>query len=37
MPFRVKVGLSVVVTVVIGVAFFHQRALGHAVGCVTVR
>jgi hypothetical protein len=30
MPFRVKVGLSVVVTVVIGVAFFHQRALGHA-------
>ena len=30
MPFRVKLGLSVVVTLVIVAAFFHQRALGHA-------
>ena len=29
MPFRVKLGLSVVVTLVIVAAFFHQRALGH--------
>ena len=29
MPFPVKLGLSVVVTLVIVAAFFHQRALGH--------
>ena len=29
MPFPVKLGLSVVVTLVIAAAFFHQRALGH--------
>ncbi len=29
MPFPVKLGLSVVVTLVIIAAFFHQRALGH--------
>lgn len=29
MPFPVKFGLSVVVTLVIVAAFFHQRALGH--------
>ena len=29
MPFRGKLGLSVVVTLVIAAAFFHQRALGH--------
>jgi hypothetical protein len=29
MPFPVKFGLSVVVTLVIIAAFFHQRALGH--------
>lgn len=30
MPFRVKIGLSVVMVLVIIAAFFHQRALGHA-------
>jgi hypothetical protein len=29
MPFPVKFGLSVAVTLVIIAAFFHQRALGH--------
>ena len=29
MPFPVKAGLSVVVTLVILAGFFHQRALGH--------
>lgn len=29
MPFRIKLGLSVVVTLVIVAAYFHQRALGH--------
>ena len=29
MPFPVKLGLSVVMTLVIVAAFFHQRALGH--------
>ena len=29
MPFRVKVGLSVVVALVIIAAYFHQGALGH--------
>lgn len=29
MPFPVKLGLSVVVTLVIIAAFFHQRASGH--------
>jgi hypothetical protein len=29
MPFPIKLGLSVVVTLVIVAAFFHQRALGH--------
>ena len=30
MPFRVKLGLSAVVTLVIVAAYFHQGALGHA-------
>ena len=29
MPFKVKFGLSLAVTLVIVAAFFHQRALGH--------